>query len=89
MRNVAPGAMPSFAMRAIVSGSSGSGGFVTSRRFRRLKKSSGDIASTCFGTGVLVSTPSLSGTSSGGVYGLPHDESGTNLYWSCSAWTAA
>ena len=32
MRNVAPGAMPSVARRAIVFGSSGSGGFVTSRR---------------------------------------------------------
>ena len=67
MLNVAPGAMPSVASRAIVFGSSGSGGFVTSRRLRRLKKSAGDSASTCFGTGVFASTPSLSGTLSGGV----------------------
>ena len=67
MLNDAPGAMPSLAMRAIVAGSAGSGGLATSNAFRRLKKASGDIASTCVGTGVLLSTPGLSGTLSGGV----------------------
>ena len=67
MLNEAPGAIPSFAMRAIIAGSSGSGGLVTSSVFRLLKNVSGDIASTCVGTGVLPSTPGLSGTLAGGV----------------------
>ena len=67
MLNDVPGAMPSLAMRFIVAGSAGSGGLVTSNAFRRLKKASGDIAKTCVGTGVLLSTSGFSGTSVGGL----------------------
>ena len=80
MVKVAPGAMPSFAMRARTGASASRAGLSTSKAQRRAKYVSAGIATTCLGGGVLASIPTLTGTLVGGVYDEPQCDRGVNRY---------
>ena len=65
--NFAPGLMPSLASRAMTGASASRAGLFTSSSQSRPKNCSADSLNTCTGTGVLASTPGLTGTLAGGV----------------------